>query len=64
MPFINVRLFEGRTPEQKRAFVEAVTREAARTLDCSPEAVDIVFEDVRKSDWATGGKFWSDPRPE
>ena len=31
MPFIHVRLYEGRTIEQKRAFVEAVTRETART---------------------------------
>lgn len=61
MPFIHVRLFEGRTQEQKQAFVEAVTREAVRTLGCSPEAVDVVLEDVRKTDWATGGRFWSDP---
>lgn len=61
MPFIHVRLFEGRSTEQKRAFVEAVTRETARTLNCSPEAVDIVFDDVKKSDWASAGKLASDP---
>jgi 4-oxalocrotonate tautomerase len=61
MPFIHVRMFEGRTQEQKRAFVEAITRETVATLACSPEAVDVVIEDVRKSDWATGGRFWSDP---
>jgi len=61
MPFIHVRLFEGRTIEQKRAFVEAVTRETARTLNCPPTAVDIVFDDVKKSDWASGGKLASDP---
>lgn len=62
MPFIHVRLFEGRTQEQKKAFVEAVTRETARTLNCAPEAVDIVFDDVKKSDWASGGKLTSDPK--
>ncbi|MEI7968922.1 MAG: 4-oxalocrotonate tautomerase [Betaproteobacteria bacterium] len=61
MPFIHVRLFEGRSSDQKRAFAEAVTREAARTLGCAPEAVDVVFEDIRKSDWATAGRLWSDP---
>jgi len=61
MPFIHVRLFEGRTIEQKRAFVEAVTRETARTLNCPPEAVDIVFDDVKKSDWAHAGRLASDP---
>lgn len=64
MPFIHVRLFEGRTQEQKRAFVEAITRETVRTLQCAPEAVDVVLEDVKKSDWATGGRFWSDPKPD
>jgi 4-oxalocrotonate tautomerase len=64
MPFIHVRLFEGRTAEQKKAFAEAVTRETARTLDCSPESVDIIFEDVRRSDWATGGRLWSEPNPD
>lgn len=63
MPFIHVRLFEGRTQEQKREFVEAITRETVRTLGCSAEAVDVVLEDVRKSDWATAGRFWSDPQP-
>ena len=53
MPFIHVRLFEGRTQEQKQAFDDAITRETVRTLGCSAEAVDIVLEDVRKADWAT-----------
>lgn len=62
MPLIHVRLFEGRTTEQKKAFAEAVTREAVRTLGTTPESVDIIFEDIRKSDWATGGRLWSEPR--
>ena len=62
MPFIHIRLYEGRTLEQKRAFVESVTRETARTLNCPPESVDIVFEDVKKSDWASAGKLASDPK--
>jgi 4-oxalocrotonate tautomerase len=62
MPLIHVRLFEGRTVEQKKAFAEAVTREAARTLNTTPESVDIIFEDIRKSDWATAGRLWSEPR--
>jgi len=62
MPFIHVRLFEGRSIEQKRAFAEAVTRETCKALNCAPEAVDIVFDDVKKSDWASGGKLASEPK--
>ena len=61
MPMIRVELFEGRTVEQKREFVEVVTRESARILKCSPEAVDIIFVHIAKDDWASAGKLASDP---
>ncbi|MBN9258527.1 MULTISPECIES: 4-oxalocrotonate tautomerase [unclassified Mesorhizobium] len=60
MPIINVRLFKGRSVDQKREFAEVVTREASRILKCGPEAVEIVFEDIEKQDWAMGGKLACD----
>jgi 4-oxalocrotonate tautomerase len=60
MPTINVQLFEGRTVEEKRAFVKAVTDAAVATLGCSVGSVDILIEDVKRENWATGGKLWSD----
>jgi 4-oxalocrotonate tautomerase len=60
MPTINVRLLKGRSIDQKREFVEVVTGEAARILKCSPDVVDIVFEDIEEHDWAVGGKLASD----
>jgi 4-oxalocrotonate tautomerase len=60
MPTINVRLLKGRSIDQKREFVEGVTREAARILRCAPTVIDIVFEDIEKHDWAVGGKLASD----
>jgi 4-oxalocrotonate tautomerase len=60
MPMIRVELLKGRTVEQKREFVEIVTREAARILKCTPDAVDIVFNDVERHDWASGGKLQAD----
>ena len=56
MPFIHIRLFEGRTSEKKAELAEALTRETVRVLGCTPEVVDIVFEDVQRSDWMTAGK--------
>lgn len=56
MPFIHIRLLEGRTPEKKAELGEALTRETVRVLGCSPDVVDIVFEDVERSDWITAGK--------
>ena len=63
MPTIRVEMFEGRTVEQKRALAQALTEATARTLEMSPDGVDVVFFDIPKHDWATGGKLWSDPPP-
>jgi 4-oxalocrotonate tautomerase len=60
MPTINVQMYAGRTTEQKRAFVKAVTDATCASLGCKPEAVDIIIQDVKKEDWATAGKLRSD----
>jgi len=61
MPLIQVSLFAGRTAEQKRAFAQAVTEAAVRTIGATPDSVDIIFTDVQRGDWATAGRLWSDP---
>ncbi len=66
MPTIHVELFAGRTLEQKRALAQALTEATVKTLGGSPEAVDIIFSDVQRHDWATAGVLWSDkaaPKP-
>lgn len=61
MPTIRVEMFEGRTPEQKQAFVKAITEATVNTLGGSPDSVQVVISDVSKSNWASGGLLWSDP---
>jgi len=63
MPTIRVELFEGRTIEQKRALAQALTEATVRTLGGSPDSVDIVFFDIARHDWATGGALWADKAP-
>ena len=60
MPTFNIQMFEGRTADQKRALVEAVTRVTCETPGCKPDAVDIVITDVQRENWATPGQPWSD----
>jgi 4-oxalocrotonate tautomerase len=60
MPLIIVKLFEGRSDELKRQYAKALTEASVTVLGCTPQAVDIVFEDVKKSDWANAGVLWSD----
>lgn len=63
MPTIRVELFAGRSVEQKRALAQALTEATVRTLGGSASAVDVIFTDVERHDWATAGRLWSDPAP-
>lgn len=60
MPTLRVELMEGRTPEQKKELVKALTQAVVDTLGSKPESVDILLYDIRKGDWATGGVLWSE----
>lgn len=61
MPTLRVELFEGRTPAQKAALAQELTAACVRVLGGKPSSVDILFYDIARSDWATGGVLWSDP---
>jgi 4-oxalocrotonate tautomerase len=63
MPTIRVELFEGRTPEQKAALARELTAACVRVLGGSPGSVDVLFHDMRRHDWATGGVLWSEAAP-
>ena len=60
MPLIQINMLEGRTPEQKRDLAKAITEVTVQTLGGSAESVDIIFVDVKRQDWATGGVLWSE----
>jgi 4-oxalocrotonate tautomerase len=60
MPTIRIELLEGRTAAQKQAFMSAVTDAAVRDLGSAPEHINVVFSEVPRHHWATGGKFWSE----
>lgn len=60
MPTYHVEMMEGRTVEQKRKLVEEITRVSVEVLGGSPESVDILITDVKRENWATGGKLWSE----
>jgi len=62
MPTIRIDMFEGRTPEQKKNLVKAVTQAVVDTLGSKPESVDIILNDIKRSEWATGGELWSEKK--
>lgn len=60
MPNITVELLSGRTLDQRRAFVTAVTEAAISTLGAKRESVRIVFQEIETTDVANGGTLVAD----
>ncbi|MCF7756344.1 MULTISPECIES: tautomerase family protein [Paenibacillus] len=46
MPEITIRLYEGRTDEQKQEIVEVFTRELSRIIDREPDYISIEFNEI------------------
>ena len=60
MPAVTIVLKEGRTVEQKRELVKAVTEAIVRTVNAKPEAVHIVLHDEPAHNLANGGILLAD----
>lgn len=54
MPFIDVTIAEGRTPEQLRALVHELTIAAHRAVDAPLAAIRVVLREVPPTHWAAG----------
>ena len=61
-PTYHVEMMEGRTLEQKKKLVAAITRVSVEILGGEADSVDILITDIKPENWATGGKLWSEPR--
>ena len=57
MPMVTVEWLEGRTPQQKAQLADAVTNAFVEIAKVSKDQVWIVFQDVKRSDWAMAGKL-------
>ncbi len=60
MPIIRVEMWPGRTQEQKQELAKAITDSMVRIAKTTPEATIVIFEDVKKEDWAQGGVLTSE----
>lgn len=46
MPQITIKMYEGRTKEQKDEIVEVFTRELSRIIDRDPKFIHIEFNEI------------------
>jgi 4-oxalocrotonate tautomerase len=62
MPVIHVHMFEGRTLDQKRKLVAAMTEAVVKSLDAKPETVQILIHENSKSNVSAAGVLHSDKK--
>lgn len=60
MPVVTVQLFEGRTLEQKRRLVKAITDALVEHADARPDALHVVLQEIPKDNWGRAGVLGSD----
>ncbi|MBV8672469.1 MAG: tautomerase family protein [Acidobacteriaceae bacterium] len=51
MPHVNVKLWPGKTEEQKRRLAEAITKDVVSILDYGEESVTVALEEIKRQDW-------------
>ncbi|MBM7704103.1 2-hydroxymuconate tautomerase [Metabacillus iocasae] len=60
MPYVTVKMLEGRTEDQKRALVEKVTEAVSETTGAPAEKIAVFIEEMSKNHYGVGGKRLSD----
>ena len=53
MPHIIVKLWPGKSEQQKRRLAEKITRSVMETLHYAQESVSVAFEEITAKDWAS-----------
>jgi 4-oxalocrotonate tautomerase len=55
MPFAQIYMLEGRTPDQKKAVIEKVTQALIEAVGAPKEAVRVWIHDMPKENWGIAG---------
>jgi len=63
MPFVQVTILEGRTPEQKHDLMRRLTDATAEALGGDPQRIRVAIYEVSGDEWAIGGVPVSVLRP-
>jgi 4-oxalocrotonate tautomerase family enzyme len=60
LPYVTIRWFKGRNYETKKKVMKLVTNAVVEGCGCSSEDVSVIFLDVDKNDWGSGGVPYSE----
>jgi len=53
MPHVIVKLWPGKSADQKQRLTETITRGVMHTLDYGEDAVSVAFEEVAPAEWTS-----------
>jgi 4-oxalocrotonate tautomerase len=62
MPLVHVQMATGRTAEQKRALLNALTNAVERELGASRESIRVWITEFGDTDFMAGGELLADKR--
>ena len=51
MPHVVVKLWPGKSEQQKQRLAEAITRDITTVLNCGDESVSVAVEEVTAAEW-------------
>ncbi len=60
MPTVIVKMFEGRSLDQKRALVKKVTQAVSETVNAKEESIIVMIEEMKKENYSSGGILSAD----
>ena len=60
MPLVTIQMWEGRSVEQKRDLVKAVTKALTDIVGANPENTTVIIHDVPRTNWGMKGALASD----
>lgn len=60
MPLVNIHMAEGRTPEQKRALLQAITDAVVEHLGAPLDSVRVWIDEFPATDYMTAGELLAD----
>ena len=52
MPHVIVKLYPGRTEEQKIKLADEIVKDVVAVAKCDEKSVSVAFEEIEKEDWA------------
>ena len=55
MPVVTVQLWEGRTLDQKRSLVRAITEAMVEHAAAKPEALHVILQEIPVENWGLAG---------